>query len=658
MGVAYYLPFPLDARLRASSLPDDLQCAVRFIVTAAANGTSMEAQRLQWLGMAREDADILRPISRAINRLMPPSVFLISAEVNTAYMAALIIATEWLDWRLVERFVYGFMLVGDIPDSYVYRPIRPVDDATHLSRLSTFVDTAPDWNAQQLRRLERRRTATGELREADIAVAKKTQKEKDKGLIVGPYLSVGALHDAIARLFPHLPRAEMYPRVMDRFGVVQHGETRAIDNGRSNGANRASRLVETVTTPHFYFPAVVARAVYVAAQALGLRVMPGLTICLMDLSAAYRTIPAAQPWYTAFAFFNPLRRVPAPEYYWLPGHNFGLGSAVVNFNRYPEFITSMGRSLFALQLEHFYDDFLIVDSVGGGETARLSVDALVAMLGPGEPWSPGTPIKSPAIDPSKTKPTASTHTVLGVVADLAPLRGPTPFVWFHVDHERARDVLAEFREAFERGQMLPHLAARVRGRLFFLLCAAYANVGRAATLPLVQRQYRDTAFGFEPDSELHSCLLFFEALVPVLPGLAISVIPDTRRPLLVYTDASFYTKRKRRRSDGGECPADHWKSLRGGLGAVVIDPETSEAWFAAADPPWALLASSWQSDRKTYIAELETLAAISVYSTYPNLFVGRKVNHFIDNTVAQSALVHGYAKKPDLAKSVNVFTCR
>jgi len=39
----------------------------------------------------------------------------------------------------------------------------------------------------------------------------------------------------------------------------------------------------------------------------------------------------------------------------------------------------------------------------------------------------------------------------------------------------------------------------------------------------------------------------------------------------------------------------------------------------------------------------------------PGLFVGRKVNHFIDNTVAQSALVHGYAKKPDLAKSVNVF---
>ena len=49
------------------------------------------------------------------------------------------------------------------------------------------------------------------------------------------------------------------------------------------------------------------------------------------------------------------------------------------------------------------------------------------------------------------------------------------------------------------------------------------------------------------------------------------------------------------------------------------------------------------------------LAAISVYSTYPQLIAGRKVLHWVDNTVALSALVHGYAGKPDLAKSVNVF---
>ena len=56
-----------------------------------------------------------------------------------------------------------------------------------------------------------------------------------------------------------------------------------------------------------------------------------------------------------------------------------------------------------------------------------------------------------------------------------------------------------------------------------------------------------------------------------------------------------------------------------------------------------------------FLAELEALAAIAAYSTYPKVIAGRKVIHFVDNPVALSALVHGYAKKPELAKSVNVF---
>ena len=36
--------------------------------------------------------------------------------------------------------------------------------------------------------------------------------------------------------------------------------------------------------------------------------------------------------------------------------------------------------------------------------------------------------------------------------------------------------------------------SQIRGKLYFLLSAAFAAVGRAATLPLVQRQYRDTNY--------------------------------------------------------------------------------------------------------------------------------------------------------------------
>ena len=102
-------------------------------------------------------------------------------------------------------------------------------------------------------------------------------------------------------------------------------------------------------------------------------------------------------------------------------------------------------------------------------------------------------------------------------------------------------------------------------------------------------------------------------------------------------------------------PVAGYAWLAGGLGAVVYDPVDGVVRYALAEPEWYKLLEFWSPDHKTYIAQLETLAAMSVYFTYPELFVGRKVNHFIDNTVALSALVHGYSGKRDLAKMVNAF---
>ena len=41
--------------------------------------------------------------------------------------------------------------------------------------------------------------------------------------------------------------------------------------------------------------------------------------------------------------------------------------------------------------------------------------------------------------------------------------------------------------------------------------------------------------------------------------------------------------------------------------------------------------------------------------TYPRRFAGRRVVHFVDNTVALSAFVHSYVGKEDLAPLLNVF---
>ena len=62
-----------------------------------------------------------------------------------------------------------------------------------------------------------------------------------------------------------------------------------------------------------------------------------------------------------------------------------------------------------------------------------------------------------------------------------------------------------------------------------------------------------------------------------------------------------------------------------------------------------------RKQRKTYIAQMEMMAALTPLRTRPRRFRGRRVLHFIDNTVTLSALVHGYAGKEDMATMVNAY---
>ena len=651
------LPFPLHSRLRSSALSSDLQVAIR--ISAGAN-SSLPSIRDDFIEFAADLSSRLRPVSRHINTLMPPTVSYISAHVNTAFLGVLVDGLGWLDVSLLERFVHGFPIVGIIPDSGVYRLLDYVESLeSAAARFRHFSDSAPAYNRALERRMRYRQWATASGREADAAVASATVKERSKALVIGPFTSLLSLHHALFSRAPSNTSMEcVYPRCMPRFAVPQKGAYRAIDDGKSNGANAATRMLETVTTPSFFFPAIVARG-FVDATPAGAPTAT-VAVALADLASAYRTIPTSQPWFTAFAMWDPAaERV---HFYFLPGHNFGLTSAVVNFNRFPELVVVAVRALAAVPCDHYFDDIIVADSVGGGNSGLRAVQSIMLALGRGAPRLSGERIQSPELDPKKTYAPALNNTVLGVVADTSASAAGSVFFYVHPD--RVAAVLKTFRDAFVAGVLYPHEAASLRGKLYFSVSAAFASVGRAATLPLVQRQYRDTSIAFLAGSELHHCLLFFEALLPSLPPLTVSLRPSSVPPLTVYTDASFRRVRGSRLAQralselasgpSGSCPANLGEDLKGDLGAVVYDPVDGTVRVAHAAPPWRALLRSWSPHHKTFIAQLEVLAAVSVYSTYPELFVGRSVHHWIDNTVALSSLVHGYSGKPDLAKMVNV----
>ena len=68
-------------------------------------------------------------------------------------------------------------------------------------------------------------------------------------------------------------------------------------------------------------------------------------------------------------------------------------------------------------------------------------------------------------------------------------------------------------------------------------------------------------------------------------------------------------------------------------------------------PPWTfkLLAGADHS-----INQLEALAVVAARLTFPDVLYGRACLHFIDNTSALSAAVHGYSSKPDMAALTNM----
>ena len=332
-------------------------------------GTSASDRRKSRVAALRRVADDLRPISAAVyaHSHMGPSVAIVAANVNSASMAVLVDALGWLDTTITQRFVEGFPIVGEVTDSGVYRRIRRprADPEEHAEKLSSFRDTAGEWNANLMRGLAR-----GSGDEADAAVAGKTRTENSKGLVVGSYLSVGALAQRMRAMFPHARDGSTAPRLMKRFGIAQKGSVKAIDDARSNGANGATRMHETFATPSFAYPAVVAIAVAAAAACHGAGV-PRMSVAMLDLRAAYRSIPTAQPWWTAFAIHNPLASPPRAEIYLVPGHNFGLVSAVVNFNRFPELVTIAMRAIFAAPMEHYFDDFILPDLAAAGDSGTL-----------------------------------------------------------------------------------------------------------------------------------------------------------------------------------------------------------------------------------------------------------------------------------------------
>ena len=230
---------------------------------------------------------------------------------------------------------------------------------------------------------------------------------------------------------------------------------------------------------------------------------------------------------------------------------------------------------------------------------------------------------------------ALTGVFLGVVSDLT--RTAQGYVTLRIKPERADKLVTLMRSILKAGRLTSGAASTIRGKLQFAISTAWGKLGRAGLQPFMTRQYHEGTRS-RLTTALLMALTFFVTLLPIMPARELKLFDDGLPTVCIFSDAAWEKK--------------------GTLGWIIYIPDPTGGdddrgyYSYYVVPAWLM---NLFVKKKTYIGQLEILAAMAPYLSMPSLLMNRDVYHWIDNTSAISCLLHGYSGKPDSAMLVNVF---
>ena len=581
----------------------DLAAAVRIVAAAHDSPAALTYRRLEMEATIRWASVALRPLEAKLRRLAPPHVRRLPTVINVAMAAALVAATGWPDVSLPARLLFGSPTTGDLPPSGVMRakPRKATVDPRSF-------DVA-GWAASLHASIEQRgRRASRKARAADLAVLEKSLAEAEPVRVHGHEGSWSSGPFSLREVRAMFPDGYWPSR---RFGVEQKGSIRPCDNNRESCLNDTVDATEAISPDTADMPSVIADLFY---RLLG--TATDLRGGCDDWKKAYRQIPTSDPSRSVVALWDPVQQ--RVVYFVVWGHCFGQLSAVNSFNAVAKFLAGMSRMLFAHCGGNYFDDHFTVEPSYMADSGQSGLACLAFALGF-------------LFDELKHTAMLPRFVYLGVQHDLS--RASEGVVRLRILPARRRDLIAFCDGVLKRGSLAPGRAASLRGKLYFAASTAYGKVGRAALQPIIQRQERPGSVHNLTPSMVQS-LKFFVTLLRNMPDREIVLGEAAVRPLIVWSDAS-------------------WEKGVGQLGFVVYVPETGEFLHSSSDIPQHILDMFVRNKQK--IGQCEILAANVPYYSLPDLFRGRQVVHWIDNTSAISCLIHGYSGRPDSALLVNAF---
>ena len=608
---ALQLPAPFSVPI---SSDDDLRFAAR---TMATWGPAIVGWRRQQAAHVRALASALRPLDDFIVANLESGVARVAVSKRPAAIAAWTALHRWPDRQQARSFVSGFEIVGAFEPTGIFRPkaraeLGDVEESFFGHAASELVDTIvrspPPRNAQEIFEM--------------------SALERDTKGFAGPLMD-RAHWDKV-----YGPGGW---RPLSRFlHQPESGKPRLIDNAKRTQHNEWTALFETIYCICVDFVpeaiALVFAEVLWMWAGLGvdvtreeaLRLLPDWcdpALGLDDLPDAFRgnpVAPAARRASIVAIFNTELGRWQFSEQF---GMAYGLASAVVNFNRLPTLTTAVSRRVAGILAGAYFDDIATVDLL----CARGSGQALSRLI-----------LRTVGAEPSVEKgmPMGQSRNYLGVAVHMG--RASSEGTVDLEPREATRlTVMSMVKTAVDKGTMGESDAAKLRGKAQWSGTHSFGKCGHLGIAVCATKQYRSPG---ALSGEESMALTLLAEVHRVLPPRPVQVAGRPRRPVILYTDASYEESSGR--------PPD--------LGWVAVDTEAPDVLYGQS------LAMSWETvngwcRRKQQIYAAETFAVIAAVSNLQFLVAGRDILIFVDNEAAASTLIRGASKEEDVQNLAHQF---
>ncbi len=409
------------------------------------------------------------------------------------------------------------------------------------------------------------------------------------------------------------------------------GKKRRIDDAKAQRANAATRYKERFRLASAFAPAQAARALQQAVLFLGLPRSYALRLRNLesggeDMPDAFRSIPVRMDHRK---HNNVMVRHPQAGYIRFVrvlAALFGQGSAFFNFERWSAFLEAVPRRLLALLWAMYVDDGQLTDAEEAKGAGQALIHTFFEEIGAG-------------LREDKRTWMSRESQFLGIQHDLRSLRNEGYISFWPREGITAelRAMMAQFRGS---KKCTPGQAAKFWGLLGFAAQAEYGQLGRTAMRPWKQRQTTDVA-PWDLSLTMERSMDFVEVLLNLQPKRHIEVEPDSRRSLVVASDAQVEPGAY----PGGGVLAHDVETGARQAGWVVFDDAALASWG---------LSLAMLREGKQPIALCEAAMVPLALLRWPEYFRGRHIVWFVDNTSAMHSFVKGASRDAHLERIVNV----